>query len=70
MLDEAGQPLIIYFMRGNSTRSNRRMPIEDGQGAVMSTAGTARTVVLCKDGQEISRIAVTLQSEGITVLRP
>jgi RNA polymerase sigma-70 factor (ECF subfamily) len=69
VLDGEGKKLTLNRWRGPTSSSGQNVPVVDGRSDVVSTTEAARTVVLTKAGQEVSRIPITPVPGEVVVAR-
>jgi len=69
VLDEAGKPLILRVMRGESSYTSRNARLEQGRTQILSLGESAREVLLLRDGREVGRVPVRLAPGAVQRVR-
>ncbi|MBK7645191.1 MAG: sigma-70 family RNA polymerase sigma factor [Planctomycetes bacterium] len=69
VLDEHGEPLVMWTWMGNISSTAIAEPIRDGKSDVFTVPENAATVVLKKDGVEVQRRPVSLKPGPLETLR-
>lgn len=69
LVDDRGEPVILLHFAGLAVWLTPREPIVEGRSEVLAAEEKGRTTVLWKEGEEVTRLPVRLNAQGVTVVR-
>jgi RNA polymerase sigma-70 factor (ECF subfamily) len=69
VLDRGGERVILNTFVGNGRREEDHAPIVDGRSAALGLADRGKTIVLYKEGREVSRSSVQLLPGALQTVR-
>ena len=68
-LDAQGEPLEVYFLRGNAVNVTSDAPLTEGRSGLISISSRAAELVLTLNGEPVERHPITVHPGAPTELR-